>query len=190
MTSENSVWLIRPTLGALSDLNPGDPTPVVTALCAFVSRTDYPPEMQALDLVAEYRHTAMTVLGRIGDRRALPTLIEVMHGNDSAQIRASAVSAAARVGDEDTESEFVTLFANKEEEEGLRITAVEALGAFRGEEAVMVLIDRYPFEEDAVQGAILSTLRTRAEKGSGLAETKLAELLAREQEELGLFGGG
>lgn len=179
---DSSVWLMRPTLGAISDLRPTDPSRVIEALCGFLSRPAYPEKMLGYGLASEYRGTAIVALRRLGDPRAIPTLIGVAKSESVVSVKISAIDALGQLGSDDVEAVLIDILLDPGEDENVQTAAARALGRFRSQESTHLLARMYDGGTASTQAAILDALKERADNGSGFAETLLAELLDREQD--------
>jgi HEAT repeat protein len=86
------------------------------------------------------RYTCASLLGRIGDRAALPALQGALEAW-SPRVRSAAIAALRRIPDASSFEPLQKLLARKDEEPGNRGAALEALGALSDKRALKPLRD-------------------------------------------------
>jgi HEAT repeat protein len=127
------------------------------------------------------RYLALT-LGRLGDRRAVPALLEAVPdtgaqgGHPDADTQVYAVWALGAIGDAQAVPALVAL--TRSEDPGLRKTAAHALGGFTSAEATAALV---PLLQDPVNDVRWNGALALARHGDAAAAPVLAEMLDRER---------
>lgn len=97
------------------------------------------------------RHTCAQLLGRLGDRRALPALQGALEDWE-ADVRAQAILALGRIPDASSLEPLLKLFRRKDEEPGNRSLILSTLGALSQPKALGVIrqeLRRKPAEGEA-----------------------------------------
>lgn len=87
---------------------------------------------------SQFRASAVEALGRLGDRRAVKFLTELLQDR-APRVRIAAAEALGRIGD--TSAAAALVDATKDDEGRMRITAAEALPALDADLAIQPLID-------------------------------------------------
>jgi HEAT repeat protein len=143
---------------------------------------------------AGIRQTCAMVLGRLGDRRALPTLQAALDDWEP-QVRFAVLEALQGIPDPSSLEPLVKLFRRKDEETYNRVQALVALGALSAPKAVTVIRDelrRKPEEDqtDLRPAAFLALWMSRHLVGRETLIGDVAGALRSDNEQLVLAATG
>lgn len=140
------------------------------------------------------RRKAIDALGNIGERSAVPKLIEILQSDGSWAVRQDAILALVKLGDGAANRSFIRAL-HADTSIHVRTAAAWALGEFKSQEAVESLIEvleRFGYKEQNIKRAAAVALRKIGNKSVAPRLVKLLQVseiavTARIIEALGYF---
>jgi HEAT repeat protein len=153
-----------------------EPTGLFTRALASLGSDAIDALIEDIDPKGEYQHVRITILGQIGDERAVEPLRRFLHGTDRPWLM-SAVEALGNIGHRSAADDLLAIaeYALDAERPRLRSVYFKALGQVGDQRAIPILLNALPTADAQVEATIAVSLgRIGGEEALDALRTGLA----------------